>query len=51
MVFDFLQPVSAAMESFVSDLSNKTLGKKVDLAHPNRFSGLRRRFVSYNHGK
>ena len=29
MVFDFLQPVSAAMESFVSDLSNKTLGKKV----------------------
>ena len=31
MVFDFLQPVSAAMVSFVSDLSNKTLGKKVIL--------------------
>lgn len=29
MVFDFLQPISSVMESFISDLSNKTLGKKV----------------------
>lgn len=29
MVFDFLQPISASMETFISNLSNKTLGKKV----------------------
>lgn len=29
MVFDFLQPISPAMESFISNLSNKTLGKRV----------------------
>ncbi|MFD2910013.1 formimidoylglutamase [Flavobacterium ardleyense] len=29
MVFDFLQPISSSMETFVSGLSNKTLGRKV----------------------
>ena len=29
MVFDFLQPVSTAVEEYVSTLSNQTLGKKV----------------------
>jgi arginase family enzyme len=31
MVFDFLQPVSPAVEAYVSTLSNQTLGKKVVL--------------------
>ena len=31
MVFDFLQPVSASVEEFISKLSNQTLGKKVAL--------------------
>lgn len=31
MVFDFLQPVSSAVEEYISTLSNQTLGKKVVL--------------------
>ncbi len=31
MVFDFLQPVSASVEAYISKLSNQTLGKKVAL--------------------
>ena len=31
MAFDFLQPVSASIEAYVSNLSNQTLGKKVAL--------------------
>ncbi len=31
MVFDFLQPISASVEEYISKLSNKTLGKKVAL--------------------
>jgi arginase family enzyme len=31
MVFDFLQPVSTAVEEYISTLSNQTLGKKVVL--------------------
>ena len=29
MVFDFLQPISASVEEYISKLSNQTLGKKV----------------------
>lgn len=29
MVFDFLQPISSGMESYISDLPSKTLGRKV----------------------
>lgn len=31
MVFDFLQPISASVENYISKLSNQTLGKKVVL--------------------
>lgn len=31
MVFDFLQPISASVETYISKLSNQTLGKKVVL--------------------